>query len=80
MSHAEGAIGAGAYPKLAKNQNLSERAYPVAVVVNGQKAMPSFGAILNDEQVADVVNYVRTHFGNEFSDKVRASDVKAARQ
>jgi mono/diheme cytochrome c family protein len=35
--------------------------YPVLVVVNGSKGMPPFGALLDDEQVAAVVNYVRSH-------------------
>ncbi len=40
------------------------------VVVRGQKAMPEFGTSLTDAQVAEVVGYVRTHFGNKFADKV----------
>ena len=26
--------------------------------------MPPFGAMMSDDQVAAVVNYLRTHFGN----------------
>jgi len=48
--------------------------------VNGQKAMPAFiGSKLSDQQIADVVNYIRTHFGNNYTDRVTATDVKAAR-
>jgi mono/diheme cytochrome c family protein len=36
--------------------------------------------MLSDDQVAAVVNYVRTHFGNNFSDAVTAEDVKTARR
>ena len=32
-----------------------------------------------DEQVAAVVNYVRTHFGNHYRDAVTADNVKAVR-
>ena len=39
-----------------------------------------FAARLNDEQVAEVVNYVRTHFGNQFTDAVKADDVKLFRK
>lgn len=79
MADGRGAIGAGAYPALAKNPKLAVAGYPISVVTNGQKAMPAFGPMLSDQQVADVVNYVRTHFGNAFTDKASPSDVKAVR-
>jgi mono/diheme cytochrome c family protein len=79
MANAEGAVGAGMYPALAKNAKLEVAGYPVAVIVHGQKAMPAFGGLLNDQQIADVVNYVRTHFDNNYKDKVTPADVKAQR-
>ncbi len=79
MPDAKGAVGAGMYPALAKNPKLETAGYPVAVIVNGQKAMPAFGGMFSDQQVADVVNYTRTHFGNNYKDKVTPADVKAAR-
>jgi mono/diheme cytochrome c family protein len=79
MPQAQGAVGAGMYPALAKNPKLEVAGYPVSVVVNGQKAMPAFGGMFSDQQVADVVNYVRTHFGNSYKDKVTPADVKSAR-
>jgi mono/diheme cytochrome c family protein len=74
-----GAVGAGAYPALAQNPNLTEAGYPLALVVNGRNGMPPFGELLTDQQVAAVVNYVRTHFGNAFADEVTAADAQAAR-
>jgi mono/diheme cytochrome c family protein len=41
--------------------------------------MPPIGGMMTDQQVADVVNYVRTHFGNKFKDAVTVADVKAMR-
>jgi mono/diheme cytochrome c family protein len=41
--------------------------------------MPAFGLSLSDQQVADVVNYVRSHFGNDYKDNVTPEDVKGAR-
>lgn len=79
MPDAKGAVGAGAYPALAKNENLETAAYPIGIVLKGQKAMPFFALQLNDQQIADVVNYVRTHFGNKYKDKVKPEDVKALR-
>jgi mono/diheme cytochrome c family protein len=79
MADARGAVGAGAYPSLVKDKKLLIAAYPIGVIINGQKAMIPLGAYLSDQQIADVVNYVRTHFGNSFRDKVTPSDVKALR-
>jgi len=79
MPDAKGAVGAGTYPPLAGNRNLEAGLYPVYVVVRGQRAMPPFGAMMSDDQVAAVVNYLRTHFGNDYKDAVTAEDVKAVR-
>jgi mono/diheme cytochrome c family protein len=79
MAAAQGAVGAGAYPALADDPKLAAAAYPVLVVVNGSKGMPPFGALLDDEQVAAVVNYVRSHFGNSYPDSVSPSDVRPMR-
>jgi mono/diheme cytochrome c family protein len=80
MSDARGAAGAGTYPSLVDNGNLAASGYPVAVVVNGQRGMPAFGSMMSDDQVAAVVNYLRTHFGNAYQDTVTAADVRAARR
>jgi mono/diheme cytochrome c family protein len=74
-----GAVGAGAYPALAKNPKLASAGYPVFLVINGRKGMPPFGKLLTDQQIAAVVNYVRTHFGNDFPDEVTAADARASR-
>jgi mono/diheme cytochrome c family protein len=80
MSDGKGAAGAGIYPSLAGDSHLEARGYPVAIVVNGQRAMPAFGAMMGDDQVAAVVNYLRTHFGNSYPDAVTSEDVKSARR
>ena len=74
-----GAVGAGTYPALAKNPKLAVAGYVLSMVINGRKGMPPFGAQLTDQQVAAVVTYVRTHFGNEFSDEVTAAEARASR-
>ena len=79
MPGAQGAIGAGAYPALANDPKLAAAGYPVLVVVNGSKGMPPFGKLLDDEQVAAVVNYVRSHFGNSYPDTISPADVRLAR-
>jgi mono/diheme cytochrome c family protein len=48
-------------------------------VLHGQKAMPPFVRLMSDEQVAAVITYVRTHFGNAYTEPVTAEEVKNAR-
>jgi mono/diheme cytochrome c family protein len=79
MPNGQGAKGAGTYPALAKNEHLASTGYPVLVVLRGQKAMPGFAGTLSDAQVAAVVTYVRTHFGNAYGDAVTPADVAGAR-
>ena len=80
MADGKGATGAGTYPSLARNKNLEAREYPVGIVINGQRDMPPFGAMMSDDQVAAVVNYLRTHFDNHYSDVVTSEDVKIVRR
>ena len=79
MPDGKGAQGAGFYPALAGNPRLGSGTYPVYVVVKGMNGMPPLGELMTDEQVADVVNYVRTHFGNDYRDAVKPADVRALR-
>jgi mono/diheme cytochrome c family protein len=79
MGRGEGAVGAGRYPALVKDENLRTAGYSIYVVLHGYKAMPPFARLMSDDQVAAVVNYVRTHFGNAYTDAVTAEDVKNAR-
>jgi mono/diheme cytochrome c family protein len=72
-------LGPGSYPALAGNARLAVKLYPALLVVNGQGAMPPFGTLLDDAQVAAVVNYVRGNFGNAFADRATAADVAALR-
>ena len=80
MADGKGASGAGFYPSLVSDPNLEQAGYPITLVLRGRRAMPPFGDMMNDGQVAAVVNYLRTHFGNSYSDAVTAQDVSEARQ
>jgi mono/diheme cytochrome c family protein len=80
MSDGKGAVGAGTYPSLAGDRNLEAIGYPIDVVVNGQRGMPPFGSMMSNNQVAAVVNYLRTHFDNDYRDEVTANDVKTVRR
>jgi mono/diheme cytochrome c family protein len=87
MPQAQGAVGAGHYPKLAGDPALVSWQYVALTVLNGKNGMPGFGlpadqfifggAHLSDAQVAGVVNYVRSHFGNKWKGTVTAAEVAA---
>jgi mono/diheme cytochrome c family protein len=86
MPHGEGAIGAGHYPKLTGDPALASWQYVAMILIGGRNNMPAFGAPadlvwdgptvhLSDAQIADVVNYLRSHFGNRYKDRVSADQV-----
>jgi mono/diheme cytochrome c family protein len=80
MVDAMGASGAGSYPSLVANRNLEASGYAIDLVLNGRRAMPPLGEMMSDDQIAAVVNYLRTHFGNSYEDAVSAKDVQSARR
>ncbi len=79
MPDAKGAQGAGKYPALAGNPRVASAGYVVHNVLHGYHGMPAFADTLDDQQVANVVNYVRSHFGNSDTDLVNPDQVHQAR-
>jgi mono/diheme cytochrome c family protein len=77
---ASGASGAADYPALKENKAVASADYLERLLLGGQRGMPPVGQMMSDQQVADVINYVRTHFGNAYDDAVSAADVAAARR
>jgi mono/diheme cytochrome c family protein len=77
---AKGAAGAAAYPSLAANKKVASTDFMLKVLFGGLRGMPPIGRMMSDEQVADVVNYVRTHFGNSYAGAISAGQVSAARR
>jgi len=75
MANAKGGQGAAVIPALAGDPRLAVAAYPIAMVVNGRGAMPGFTDLLNPTQIANVVGYVRTHFGNAYPKPVTPQEV-----
>jgi mono/diheme cytochrome c family protein len=75
MENAKGAVGAGRIASLAGNANLAYPEYPIAIVTGGKGAMPWFRGQLTDQQIADVISYVRTHFGNKYKARVTMAQV-----
>ena len=93
MPKGQGATGAGHYPSLANSSDLAGRLGEIVaatVVLNGRNGMPAFGhprrpnpsddpSLLSDAQIAEIVNYVRSHFGNHFPERLTAAQVTALR-
>ncbi len=90
MADGKGATGAGSYPALAGNLKLASAEFAAATVLIGRSDMPAFVMRpdlrgfdawvyfgLEDTQIADVVNHVRTHFGNHYTDAISADQVRA---
>jgi mono/diheme cytochrome c family protein len=91
MPDGRGASGAGHYPALAGDRALLSAPYMALTLIEGRRNMPAFGGktqegityivpTLDDEQIAAVTNYVRTHFGNRFKGTISAAEVKALRR
>jgi mono/diheme cytochrome c family protein len=91
MQNGQGAVGAGRFPALAKDRTLASRQYMALTILAGRRNMPAFGArhaigfggppaSLSEEQIAAVINYVRTHFGNHYTDSITAAEVAALDQ
>ncbi len=79
MPDAKGTTGAGSYPALASNPRVGAAAYVILRVLNGQGGMPSFNTQLDDRQIAALATYIRTHFGNNYPDRVMPDEVAALR-
>ncbi len=77
MADGKGAVGAGAFPALASNPRLGSPAYPIVLVVKGRAAMPGFTDLLSPTQMATVITYIRTSFGNSYPTPVTAAEVAA---
>ena len=79
MADAKGATGAATFPALANNPNLKMAVYPITVVLYGKAGMPWFNGVLTPEEIAAVVGYVRTNFGNNYMEPVTAEEVAKLR-
>jgi mono/diheme cytochrome c family protein len=76
MANGMGAEGAGRITALGKNPNLEYPEYAISVVTGGRGGMPWFRGELSDQQIADVIGYVRNNFGNRYKGDVTAAMVE----
>ena len=88
MPDGRGAQGGGKYPAFAGNAGMASKQYIALTMLNGRRNMPAFAqprknefyfppVWLNDVQVANVVNYIRSNFGNNYPDPITADEVRA---
>jgi mono/diheme cytochrome c family protein len=78
MLDGKGGTGAATIPALANNPRLALAGYPIQVALTGRGAMPSFSTFLKPAQLAAVITYVRTSFGNSYAQPVTEADITAA--
>lgn len=90
MPQAQGAQGAGNYPAFANNPAMASANYLAITILNGRRNMPAFvrdpardsffeAVWLSDEQIANVVNHIRSNFGNSYPDPITPAEVRALR-
>jgi mono/diheme cytochrome c family protein len=92
MPQGQGAVGAGRYPAFAHDPVLASAPYMALTILGGRRGMPAFAlktdgdsesesfiapVYLTDAQVASVINYIRTHFGNDYKNAITTAEVKA---
>ena len=88
MPDGRGATGAGRYPSFAGSPAVASSHYMAVTILQGRGNMPSFAkpehhehffppTWLTDAQVADVINHIRTNFGNHHTDPITAEEVRA---
>ena len=91
MPDGKGASGAGRYPALAGDGALASTKFMAVTLLEGRRYMPACGGTgdmglffyvptLDDDQIAAVINYVRSSFGNHFKGRITATEVKALRR
>ena len=88
MPDGRGAQGAGRYPSFAGSPAVASSRYMAVTILQGRGNMPAFAkpehhefffppTWLTDAQVADVINHIRTNFGNHHTDPITAAEVRA---
>lgn len=76
MADAKGGGESGAMiPALAGNKNLADKDYPIIILLKGRGGMPWFTDILDKQQIASVITYVRGNF-NDYHDPVTVADIE----
>ena len=78
-ARARGPSVPAAIPPWRRTRTCERPAMPSTSSCTATRPCRRSARLMSDDQVAAVVNYVRTHFGNDYTDAVTADDVKNAR-
>ena len=79
MPDGKGAVGAGHYPPLANSAFVESKEGVAQWIIQGHKAMPPLGGVMDDEQIAAIVNYLRSNLGNSYDETISAAEVAEIR-
>ena len=66
-------------PALAGNADLSDAQFVIGQILHDGQMMPPVGEGMTDAEIAAVINFVRSNWGNSFTDNVTADQVTAIR-
>ena len=88
MPDGRGAIGGASYPSFERAPAVASSRYMAVTILGGRRNMPAFSRArapqaffpptwLTDAEIASVINYIRTHFGNDYRNPITAAEVKA---
>ena len=75
MADGKGATGAGTFPALAGNPRMGTPNFGIVLTERGKGGMPYFSDSLTPAQVAMVLTYIRTHFGNNYPEPITEAQV-----
>ena len=75
MPDGQGALVGREYPTLAANPKLAAAPYVAMMVLKGRAGMPGLVKMLDDRQVEELVDYVRSHFGSTYFDTLSVEEV-----
>lgn len=79
--HREGGRGVeGIFPSLRQNELIQGPAEPLLIVLlRGRAAMPGFGETLSNKEIAAVLSYLRSRWGNE-AERIPVGEISAVRE
>jgi len=78
--HQANGKGMGAFPALdGSKMVLGPKADQIHLVLNGKNAMPKWGGVISDGDIAAVITYERNAWGNKTGEVIQTQEVANAR-
>lgn len=66
-------------PALAGNADLADAQFVIGQILHGGQTMPPVGEGMADADIAAVINFIRSNWGNSYTDTVTTDQVTAVR-